>query len=95
MATKKKLAKFFRREAAKLPPETYKAYHKYSTIQFHQDGDQAYPVYGEMKEHLVNHSRRLKRLFKRYGKQAVDEYFNKRGFKLVSQEEYNIMVEEK
>lgn len=83
MGTKKKIAKFLRQEAAKLPPELYKAYHKYSTIQYHKDGDQAYPVYGEVESHKVNHARRLKRLYKKHGKEAIDKYFGDRGFKLI------------
>lgn len=87
MGNKKKIAKFLRKEAEKLPLETYKAFHKYSTIQYHKDGDQAYPVYGEMEHHKVNHARRLKRLYQKYGKAGVDKYFNDRGFKLVPKDD--------
>jgi len=89
VGNKKKIAKFLREEGKKLPDEEYTAFHRYSTIQYHQDGDQAYPVYGEMEKHKVNHGRRLKRLFKKHGKPAVDSYFEKRGFKLVNKEEFN------
>jgi len=88
MGTKKKIAKFLRQEAAKLPLELYKAYHKYSTIQYHKDGDQAYPVYGEVESHKVNHARRLKRLYKKHGKEGIDKYFGDRGFKLIPKDEF-------
>lgn len=94
MGTKKKIAKFLREEGKKLPPEEYTAYHKYFKIEFHKDGDQAYPVYGELGKHPVNHGRRLKRLYKKHGKKAVDEYFNQRGFKLVPKDELSVQVDE-
>mgnify|MGYP001617911213 CR=1 FL=1 len=87
MGSKKKIAKFLRIEAAKLPGEEYKAYHKYWKMEYHQDGDQAYPVYGEIGKHKVNHARRLKRLYIKHGKEAVSKYFSDRGFLLVPKDE--------
>lgn len=87
MGNKKKLAAFFRKEAAKLAPETYKAYHKYSTVQYHKDGDQAYPVYGEIGTHEVNHARRLKRIYEKEGLDGVTKYFEARGFRLEKKED--------
>lgn len=92
MGNKKKIAKFLREEAKKLPPEEYTAYHKYFQVQFHKDGDQAYPVYGELGKHPVNHARRLKRLFIKGGKKLVDQYFNDRGFKLVPKDASDIQT---
>ena len=87
MSNKKKVAKFLRQEAAKLAPEEYKAYHKYFKMEYHQDGDQAYPVYGEIGTHAVNHSRRLKRIFNKEGIEGVNRYFEARGFKLIKKSE--------
>lgn len=89
MSTKKRIAKFLRKEAEKLAPEQYQAFHRYFKMEYHKDGDQAYPVYGEIGHHEVNHGRRLKKLYQKYGKAGVDKYFNDRGFKLVSKDEYN------
>jgi hypothetical protein len=94
MGNKKKISKFFRTEAAKLAPETYEAYHKYPTIQYHMDGEQAIPVFGEMELCKVNHARRLRKLYKKHGKEAVDKYFNDRGFKLVPKEAQKEVTEE-
>lgn len=89
MSTKKRIAKFLRKEAEKLAPEQYQAFHRYFKMEYHKDGDQAYPVYGEIGTHEVNHGRRLKKLYQKYGKAGVDKYFNDRGFKLVSKDESN------
>ena len=88
MSNKKKIAKFLRVEAAKLPPEEYQAYHKYWKMEYHQDGDQAYPVYGEIGTHKVSHSRRLRRLYYKHGIEAVNKYFSDRGFKLIPKDEH-------
>lgn len=89
MSNKKKIAKILRQEAAKLAPEQYQAFHRYFKMEYHKDGDQAYPVYGEIGVHEVNHGRRLKRLFKKHGKEGVDKYFNDRGYKLIPKDESN------
>lgn len=94
MSNKKKIAKFLRIEAAKLPPEEYTAYHKYFKMEYHMDGEQAIPVYGEMRKHPVQHWRRLKRLYFKHGKEAVSKYFSDRGFKLIPKDESNNQVTE-
>ncbi len=58
-------------------------------MEYHMDGEQAIPVYGEMEKHKVQHWRRLKRLYFKHGKEAVEQYFNSRGFKLIPKDEPN------
>jgi len=89
MGNKKKIAKFLREEGKKLTPEVYQAFHRYNTMEYHQDGDQAYPVYGEIGHHNVNHGRRLKKIYQKEGIKGVNKYFEDRGFKLISKNEPN------
>lgn len=92
MGNKKKIAKFFREEGKKLEPEVYVAFHKFSEIRYVNTAEEGQPedvnpVMGYTMQHQVNHGRRLKRLYKKYGKKEVDKYFNQRGFTLVEREE--------
>ena len=87
MGNKKKIAKFLREEGKKLPVETYEVYNKYFEVQFEEKDGEKIPVFGEIEKCKVNHGRRLKRLYMKHGKEAVDAYFNARGFKLVNKDE--------
>lgn len=91
--------RLLKREAEKLPKETYSALHKLSQPRFQDKEGNLYeeqiegtrPVWKYIEEHVVNHARRVKKLFKRYGQNAVDAYFFVKG-NLIRQDlinEYN------
>lgn len=84
MSNKKRIATWLKKQAEILPEETYIAYHKYNKPIWEkmEDGNIGL-VGGEAENHLVNHGRRLKRIFDREGKAGVDKYFEDRGFKLI------------
>jgi len=86
MGNKKKIATFLREEAKKLPPEFYSAHQKYVEPQIMEHEGERKLVFGEIGKFPVNHGRRLKRIYTKYGKAGVDKYFSDRGFKLVSKE---------
>ena len=87
----KKWIRLLKREANKLPLETYTAAHKLLNIQFQDKDGNMYnepapegeekrkPVWRSIQEHPVNHGRRVKRYFKKYGMAAVDAYFYVKG----------------
>lgn len=69
----KRIIKLIKKEAKRiLPPETYFYVAKYAIPQQGEDGK--YRV-GEIAQNSVNHGRRLKRIYKRYGLAAVQAYF--------------------
>lgn len=86
MSNQKKLKTVFRwirNEAKKLKPEFYAAAEKFHQAKLLKDGDGTVTGYqtAEVREDLpVNHYRRMKRAYKKYGIDAVHAYFGVRGF---------------
>jgi len=88
MSNKKKVSTWLKKQAEILPVETYIAFHKYYKPEWHKMEDGSIGlVGGEAENHPVNHSRRLKKIFKREGIKGVNKYFLDRGFKLVKKKE--------
>lgn len=81
---KKQMLKFLRKQVALLPPQTYKAFHRYfkPTTSKNDEGKMIL-VGGEMEEHPVNHKRRAWGMYKRYGWWGVEHYFAMNGFKII------------
>lgn len=70
---KKKMLRLIKREAKRvLPPETYFYVAKYDRPR--QDESGQWKV-GEVAQNSVNHGRRLKKIFNKWGLQAVQAYF--------------------
>ena len=85
MGSKKRIAKFFKKQAEVLESEEYTAFHKFNSIKpmnVAEEGEEEniQMVAGYKMNHPVNHGRRLRKLFKKYGKTGIDAYFNERGF---------------
>lgn len=86
MATKKGIVKWIRKQCELLKPETYEAARKFYEPQIEKDEHgRKRIIAGDWVKFPVNHARRVKRIYKREGKEGVDRYFRKRGFKLVKQ----------
>lgn len=88
MSNKKKVYRWLKKQSEILPKDTYVAFHKYAVPQM-DTNDKGEPmlVGGEAQRHQVNHARRLKRAFKKYGKEGVDAYFARYGFGLKPNQE--------
>lgn len=86
--SKKKVLKFLRKACEHLPEESYRAYHKYIKPRFEKDekGEQALRM-GYLEHHTVNHFRRVKRLYSKYGWTAVEIYFLQRGYTFSDRQE--------
>lgn len=89
---KKEVLKWIKKESEKLPDMYYKAYHKYSHPAMEnvaEEGEEPnlQPILGYEQKHKVNHARRIKRVWKRYGIEEVNRYFNLYGFQLIEKEE--------
>lgn len=67
----KKIIKLIKKEALKLEPKVYQALEKYHTPRL-IDGE--YKI-GEVVACNVNHARRVKRAYKKWGLNAVGAYF--------------------
>lgn len=69
----KRIIKLIKKEAARiLPPETYFYVAKYAVPQQGEDGKWRT---GEVMQNSVNHGRRLKKIYKKWGLVAVQAYF--------------------
>jgi len=80
----KEIIKLLKREAEKLPPETYIAYPKGTVMEDEEGNKLEHPfMAGFPTNYSVNHGRRLKRLWNRT-KNIYDiaKYFADRGFEL-------------
>ncbi len=73
----KKIVQLLKREAKKLPEQTYFALEKYYKPRF-DDKSGEWKV-GEVVEHKINHGRRVKKIYKKWGMQAVNAYFYVKG----------------
>lgn len=73
----KKVLTWLRKECEKLPSKTYKAAHKYSKpiLKEAEEGKDPRWILGYLDDHEVNHYRRCKKLFKKFGIEAVHAYF--------------------
>lgn len=87
MKLKNGVFRLLRNEGKKLLPETYEVRHKYPNYIVQDNIDIALKTKGGIvteddytypEEHLVNHGRRLKRVFKDSEMDGVMEYINKR-----------------
>ena len=81
----KTVYKWLRKQCSKLPPETYKAFHKYiepiKEINKEEGGGFTLRT-GYLEDHPVNHYRRCKKLFKQNGLEAVSKYFLQKGYEM-------------
>lgn len=80
-----------KKEAKNLPVETYQALHKLSEVKYVDSSNTLHDspakegeeprraIWRYVGEHLVNHGRRVKKLFKKHGQPAVDAYFFVKG----------------
>lgn len=68
-----------------LPAETYKAYHKYYSPRLETDeqGKEVWRI-GYLADHPVNHYRRCKKTYDKYGLAGVDAYLRLYGYQLSS-----------
>jgi hypothetical protein len=73
----KKFLIWLRKECEKLPEKTYKAAHRYFQPILIEDPKEGEPKWmrGYIEDHKVNHYRRCKRMFKKYGIKAIHAYF--------------------
>lgn len=86
MKLKNGVFRLLRNEGKKLLPETYEVKHKYPAyvvqdnikLAMENEGIVTEDDYSYPEEHLVNHGRRLKKVFKNSGMDGVMEYINKR-----------------
>lgn len=83
MIKKKKLLKILKRESKKIAPKTYWAIDKYYQPVWEDDANGRFTFNGQRGEwktgiaveYPVNHYRRIKRAYNRYGWAAVRAYF--------------------
>ncbi len=83
----KEVFKFIRREAKKLPPETYEAYPWEFSIpdDMGNSGEKIEPYWRQTTvEYPVNHARRVKRAFLNYGWKGIEDYFKARDFLILN-----------
>lgn len=87
MKLKNGVFRLLRKEGKKLPEEFYEARHKYPQYIVQDNIDVAIKVNGGIvteddysypEQHIVNHGRRLKQVFKDSGMDGVMEYINKK-----------------
>lgn len=71
----KHIIRILKKEAKKLPRETYFAIDLYAHPKM-VDGEWKR---GEISEHEVNHGRRVKKIYKKWGMTAVNAYFYVKG----------------
>jgi hypothetical protein len=93
MTRKKKFLRWLRVQVKVLPAETYTAYPR-TMIYAEEKNLKLPPVLDQHEEEYpVNHFRRCKRLFKKYGWVEVSKYFLKRGFKMIDKNKKEENVE--
>lgn len=82
---RKKVLRWLSRTASMLPEDTYKAFHKYASpmTAYNDDGTKTLHV-GYLGTHPINHKRRMKRLYDKYGLIAVDAYLRSYGFMITN-----------
>lgn len=84
---KKKIIQFIRDAVKALPEDTYKAYHKFIEPRFEDDENGEKMVrYGYLQDHPVNHRRRCRHMYEKYGMKGIDAYLQAYGFRLAQKE---------
>ena len=73
----KKIIQLLKREAKKLPRDTYYAIETFGKPQFDEKSGEWKK--GIVVEHEVNHGRRVKKIYKKWGMPAVNAYFYVKG----------------
>ncbi len=91
MMKRKRVLRWLRRECVKLPAETYQALHKLHrpiytdpqgnlyTNEMDKAGVPKRMVWQFVEDHPVNHYRRCKRLYDKFGFMAIHAYFHIKG----------------
>jgi hypothetical protein len=70
--------------APQLPEDTYKAYHKYFTPRIEETEEgQKVLRYGYLQDHVINHGRRLKKVYDTYGLMGIQGYLSIYGRTLI------------